>query len=47
MRHAGIGGSEIAAIIGMSPYNTPRSVWLSKTGQLTDGAYKQSEAALG
>lgn len=34
-RH-GIGASEIAAIVGMSPYASPWDVWLRKTGQAPD-----------
>jgi len=30
-----IGGSDIAAILGLSPYRTPLEVWLEKTGQAT------------
>lgn len=30
-RAAGIGGSDIAAILGLSPYRTPFDVWLEKT----------------
>lgn len=32
-RRAGLGGSDIAAILGLSPYRTPMSVWLEKTGR--------------
>lgn len=28
-----IGGSEIAALLGLSPYKTPASIWLEKTGR--------------
>lgn len=41
----GIGGSEIASIMGKNPWSSARQVWLSKTKQLTDQTYKQSEAA--
>lgn len=30
-RRTGIGGSEIAAVLGCSPFQTPLDVWLSKT----------------
>ena len=33
-RAKGIGGSEIAAILGKSPWATPYSVWSSKTGKI-------------
>jgi putative phage-type endonuclease len=32
-RRAGIGASDVAAVIGVSPYQGPLHVWLSKTGQ--------------
>lgn len=32
-RKQGIGASEIAAILGLSPYMTPYEVWLDKTGR--------------
>lgn len=32
-REKGIGGSEIAAIAGKSPWNTAYQIWLNKTGQ--------------
>lgn len=32
-RQKGIGASDIAAIIGASPYSTPYMVWLDKTGR--------------
>jgi len=35
-RRAGIGGSDISAILGMNKYSSPRDVWLSKTGQGKD-----------
>ena len=34
MRGAGIGASEVAAVIGISPWETPFSLWLKKTGQV-------------
>jgi len=34
-RRKGIGASDIAAIIGVSPYSTPYQVWLEKTGKST------------
>lgn len=33
-RRKGIGGSDVAAILGMSPWNTPYSVWAKKTGRV-------------
>lgn len=32
-RRAGIGGSDIAALLGMSPYKTPLQLWMEKTGR--------------
>lgn len=34
MRGAGIGASEVSAVIGISPWETPFSLWLKKTGQV-------------
>ncbi|MDC4184533.1 YqaJ viral recombinase family protein [Loigolactobacillus coryniformis] len=33
-RRGGIGGSDVAAILGMSPWRSPYQVWADKTGQL-------------
>lgn len=33
-RRLGIGGSDVAAILGMSPYKTAHHVWLEKTGRI-------------
>ena len=33
LRKDGIGASEVAAIVGLSPWDTPFSLWLKKTGQ--------------
>lgn len=41
-RRAGLGGSDVAAILGLSPYRTALDVWLDKTGQAPD--QKESEA---
>lgn len=35
-RKRGIGGSDIAAILGLSKYKTPYSLWLDKTGRQTE-----------
>lgn len=35
-RRKGIGGSDVAAILGMSPWATPLTVWLDKTGRAPD-----------
>lgn len=35
-RRTGIGGSDAAAVLGMSKWRTPLSVWLDKTGQAID-----------
>jgi len=45
-RGSGIGGSEIAAILGKSPWNSARQIWLTKTGQFSESEKKpQSEQA--
>lgn len=36
LRRSGVGASDIAAILGLSPYSTPWQTWLDKTGQLPD-----------
>lgn len=36
MRRSGVGGSDVAAILGLSPWRSPVDVWLDKTGQTTD-----------
>jgi putative phage-type endonuclease len=33
MRRTGLGGSDIGAILGLSPYRTPVDVWAEKTGR--------------
>ena len=33
-RESGIGASEVAAVIGLSPWDSPFSLWLRKTGQI-------------
>jgi putative phage-type endonuclease len=35
-RRSGIGGSDIGALLGLSPFKTPLDIWLSKTGQAAD-----------
>ena len=42
-RKSGIGGSDIAAILGISPWKTALDVWLDKTGQAQD-ALSDAEA---
>lgn len=37
-RRTGIGGSDIAAILGLSPYRTPLDVYLDKRGELAEQA---------
>ncbi len=37
-RRSGIGGSDIAAILGLSPYKTPLQLWMDKTGRAEDVA---------
>lgn len=43
-RKSGIGGSDIAAILGISPWRTPLDVWLDKTGQQIDEPARNAEA---
>lgn len=43
-RRSGIGGSDIAAILGLSPWKTAVDVWLDKTGQKTDDTIGDAEA---
>lgn len=35
-RRTGIGGSDVAAILGLSPWRTPYQVWEDKTGRSDD-----------
>lgn len=46
-RRSGIGGSDVPAILGLSPYATPRSVWLSKVGldEERESTYSQRRGA--
>lgn len=37
-RRQGIGGSDVAALLGVSPWMTPRELWMEKTGRLTRDA---------
>ena len=41
-RRSGIGGSDVAAILGVSPWATPVNVWLEKTGRA--GPKEENEA---
>lgn len=43
-RKSGIGGSDIAAVLGLSPWASPLDVWLDKTGQAPDAEPKNTEA---
>jgi putative phage-type endonuclease len=43
-RRSGIGGSDIAAILGLSPWKTAVDVWIDKTGQSTEDAIGNAEA---
>jgi putative phage-type endonuclease len=43
-RRSGIGGSDIAAILGLSPWKTAVDVWLDKTGRSTDDTIGDAEA---
>lgn len=33
LRNTGVGGSDVAAVMGISPWKTPMQVWLEKTGR--------------
>lgn len=37
-RRSGLGGSDIAAMLGQSPYRTPLALWMDKTGRTQDVA---------
>lgn len=43
-RRLGIGGSDVAAILGLSKYRSPYQLWLDKTGR-TEAEDSQSEAS--
>lgn len=36
LRKTGIGGSDVAAILGLSPWTSPYTLWAKKTGQIPD-----------
>lgn len=42
-RRTGIGGSDIAAVLGMSPYKTPFQVWLEKTARAIEQTTPEQE----
>lgn len=44
-RRKGIGGSDVATILGLNKYKSPYQLWLDKTGQLKVDADAPSEAA--
>ncbi|MEG2267844.1 MAG: YqaJ viral recombinase family protein, partial [Acinetobacter sp.] len=44
-RRAGIGGSEVAAIMGENHWNSPRQIWMSKMGVFDEKPATQSEPA--
>lgn len=44
LRLRGIGGSDVAGIVGLSPWNSPFKVWAVKTGRMDDD-FTPSEAA--
>jgi putative phage-type endonuclease len=43
-RHHGLGGSDIGAILGLSPYKSPMRVWAEKTGRAQDEDLSHVEA---
>jgi putative phage-type endonuclease len=43
-RRSGIGGSDIAAVLGLSPFRTPMDVYLDKRGELEAAPPKNAEA---
>lgn len=44
LRKTGIGGSDVAAIVGVSPWTSPFTLWAKKTGRIVDES-APSEAA--
>lgn len=44
-RRKGIGGSDVATVLGLNKYNSPYQLWLDKTGQLDIDDSDISEAA--
>lgn len=42
VRKSGIGASEVASVIGISPWDTPFSLWLKKTGQIPPAEENQA-----
>ena len=44
-RRAGLGGSDIAALVGMTRYSSPFALWMDKTGRLPIDIGAPSEAA--
>jgi putative phage-type endonuclease len=47
IRQTGLGGTDIAAVLGMSPWRSPFDVFLDKTGQLEKGATNESRKRWG
>lgn len=43
LRRNGIGGSDAAAIMGLSPWRTAMDVWLEKTGEFTEDESQDNE----
>ncbi len=43
-RKTGIGGSDVAVILGLSPYKTPYELFLEKTGQIESENFDQNDA---
>lgn len=46
-RRKGIGGSDMAAILGLSPYKTPFAIWQDKTGRAIDHTTPEQEERMG
>lgn len=46
-RRKGVGGSDVAAIMGMSPYKSPYEVWAEKTGVVEPPTCRASSASCG
>jgi putative phage-type endonuclease len=46
-RRTGIGGSDAAAILGLSKWNTPLTLWLDKTGQAVESGENEQEKRWG
>ena len=44
-RRRGIGGSDVAKVLGLSKYSSPYQIWMDKTGKIEIDTSETSEAA--